>query len=86
MAPIRSTLGRSLGNLLRVGRSKDLAGSGDGGAAKDTQLNSKYYGGNRAKPTFSATGGDVTAGVEPGNGYKYHLWTSPGTLVVDAAN
>ena len=86
MAPIRSTLGRSLGNLLRIGRTKDLAGDGTGGAAKDTQLNSKYYGGLKAKPLFSATGGDVTAGVEPGNGYKYHLWTTPGTFVVDSAD
>ena len=28
------------------------------------------------------TGGDVTAGVAPGNGYKYHLWSTPGNFVV----
>ena len=27
-----------------------------------------------------ATGGNVTS--EPGNGYKYHIFTSPGSLVV----
>ena len=30
---------------------------------------------------FSATGGNVPAGIEPGNGYKYHVFTSPGSLV-----
>tara|TARA_B100000427_G_scaffold298945_1_gene280280 strand:+ start:1665 stop:2735 length:1071 start_codon:yes stop_codon:yes gene_type:complete len=28
------------------------------------------------------TGGDVTAGVAPGNGYRYHLWSTPGNFVV----
>ena len=30
---------------------------------------------------FSATGGNVN-GLEPGNGYKYHTFTSPGNFVV----
>ena len=84
MAPLRSTLGRSLGRLLKVGRSQDLAGTGaQGGAALSTQLNSKFFGGGGSDIIpFIATGGDVGAGVEPGNGYKYHLWSSPGTLAV----
>ena len=45
MAPLRNTLGKSIGNLIKVGRSKDLAGSGTGGAAKDDQINSKNIGG-----------------------------------------
>ena len=32
---------------------------------------------------FSATGGTVTAaGIVPGNGYRYHVFTSPGTFTV----
>ena len=32
---------------------------------------------------FSATGGTVTAaGITPGNGYRYHVFTSPGTFTV----
>jgi len=42
--------------------------------------------GNRASipyvpPPFSATGGNVSA-LAPGNGYKYHTFTSPGTFTV----
>ena len=40
--------------------------------------------GNRASNPFlgfSATGGNVTAaGITPGNGYRYHVFTSPGTF------
>ena len=45
MAPLRNTLGKSIGNLIKVGRTEDLAGSGTGGAAKDDQINSKNIGG-----------------------------------------
>jgi len=32
---------------------------------------------------FSATGGTVTAeGITPGNGYRYHVFTAPGTFSV----
>ena len=34
---------------------------------------------------FSATGGNVSA-LEPGNGYKYHTFTSPGTFTVTSGN
>jgi hypothetical protein len=45
--------------------------------------------GNRASaeyipPSFSATGGNVDA-LAPGNGYKYHTFTSPGTFTVSGA-
>jgi len=44
--------------------------------------------GNRASneftpPAFSATGGNVSA-LAPGNGYKYHTFTSPGTFTVSS--
>lgn len=80
MAPLRSTLGRSFGNLLRVGRNRDLAGTATGGAAKDGQLNSRYYGGRvrsveDAIP-FSATGG-ITFEY---NSKTYHVFKSDGTF------
>ena len=31
---------------------------------------------------FSATGGTVSAGVEPGNGYRYHMFLEPGNFEV----
>ena len=34
---------------------------------------------------FSATGGVVSAGVAPGNGYRYHYFTSPGSFVVSSS-
>lgn len=35
----------------------------------------------RGKSSFSVTGGNVN-GLAPGNGYKYHTFTSPGTFTV----
>ena len=31
---------------------------------------------------ISATGGNTSAGLSPGNGYRYHVFTSPGNFVV----
>lgn len=72
MAPLRSTLGRSIGNLLGLGRTKDLAGVGAGGAALDSQLNSRYRGGTRKdRPNFDASGGTTYTGP---NDMKYHIF------------
>ena len=39
--------------------------------------------GGGAAAGFSATGGTITAaGITPGNGYRYHVFTSPGTFQV----
>ena len=83
MAPLRSTLGRSLGNLLRVGRNRDLSGTGSGGAAKDTQINSRYFG-SRGKGVEFAVPIDASGGnVEfPLGDYTYHLFRGPGTFTV----
>ena len=82
MAPLRSTLGRTLGRLLKVGRSVDLAGTGIGGAADHTQLSSKYKGGVKKGPLpFEGSGGNTSGGITPGNGYTYHVFTAPGNLV-----
>ena len=84
MAPLRSTLGRSFGNLLRVGRNRDLAGTETGGAAKHTQLNSRYYGA-RPKSVENAVPIDATGGnVEfPLGDQTYHLFRAPGTFTVN---
>lgn len=83
MAPLRSTLGRSLGRLIRLGRTKDLAGEGTGGAALEGQLNSKYYGARSQlvenEKKIEATGGTL---LSPGNGYRYNIFIGPGNLVV----
>jgi len=82
MAPLRSTLGKSLGSLLRVGRSKDLAGAGTGGAAKDGQLNSRYF--QDASPPIPASlsGGTAYAGDVTGAPKSYIRFQSSGTLEV----
>jgi len=33
----------------------------------------------------TATGGDVSAGVAPGNGFRYHVFTSPGSFTVSGS-
>ena len=79
MAPLRSTLGRSVGRLLGIRRTKDLAGVGDGGAADHTQLNSRYKGGTTkpsALPDFEATGG-ITFTY---SSKTYHVFKSDGTF------
>ena len=41
------------------------------------------FGKRRVSTSFSASGGPVTAaGITPGNGYRYHVFTAPGTLTV----
>lgn len=41
--------------------------------------------GGASGPSFSATGGNISA-LEPGNGYKYHTFTSPGTFTVSSGS
>ena len=82
MAPLRSTLGKSLGRLLKVGRSEDLAGTGaQGGAALSTQLNSKFYGGREGNLASEATGG--TEVVIGSSTYHIFLNGSPEPFVID---
>jgi hypothetical protein len=52
-----------------TGIARGVGGAGFGGAAVAV-----------AAGPFSATGGNVSA-LAPGNGYKYHTFTSPGTFV-----
>ena len=68
MAPIKSSLARSGKKLIGFFNQTDLS-------LRGAQSSS------RLKP-FSASGGNVN-GLEPGNGYAYHTFTSPGTLVIE---
>ena len=46
----------------------------------------QFYTGTKwrqADAPFSATGGNVQSGLEPGNGYAYHTFTTPGSLAVN---
>ena len=50
----------------RFGFGKDAAGGGAGGGGQP----------------FSASGGNTSAGITPGNGYTYHTFTSNGTFTL----
>ena len=68
MAPIKSSLARTVGRLLGISKDTDLS------------LRGAIQGSRYKDPPFSASGGNHT--VTPGNGYKYHTFTSSGSLVV----
>jgi len=70
MSPLRSSLAKSVGKLLSVCRDTDLS--------LRTTSKSKHV-----VPDFAATGGNqnTPGGDAPGNGYKYHVFTSSGSLV-----
>tara|TARA_B100001059_G_C17797933_1_gene564261 strand:- start:845 stop:1936 length:1092 start_codon:yes stop_codon:yes gene_type:complete len=71
MAPFKSSLARSAGKLFGVPRERDLSLRG-------------YTQSSRTPiPPFSATGGTV---LTPGNGYKYHMFTTPGSLAVSGSS
>ena len=70
MAPFKSSLARSAGKLFGVFRESDLSLRG-------------FDQSDRTPPPtpITASGGNVNA-LAPGNGYKYHTFTSPGTFTV----
>ena len=57
-----------------TGIARGVGGFGFGGAAGGV------VGGN----SFSGTGGEVSAGVAPGNGYRYHYFKTPGSFTVSS--
>ena len=59
MAPIKSSLARSVGKLLGVSKDTDLTLRGD---VQSSRV--------EAAP-ISLSGGTITAGVAPGDGYTY---------------
>ena len=70
--PFKSSNARSVGKFLPVYSNDDLS-----------LLEDKNF---VRHAVFNATGGTrVASGIEPGNGYRYHVWTSPGNLTVQNA-
>ena len=69
MAPIKSSLARTVGKLLGVQKDTDLSLRGDVQS-------------NRVPIASAASGGTVSDGVAPGNGFRYHLFLEPGNLEV----
>ena len=70
MAPIKSSLARSATKLFGVFRDRDLSLRGIVSTARVT-----------SNP-FTVSGGNAADGLAPGNGYKYHTFTTPGTLTI----
>jgi len=76
MAPIKSSLARTVSKLLGVYKDTDLSLRGD------VQSNRKIF-------SFAASGGNIANGITPGDGYTYHTFSTSGSLVctgVDGAN
>ena len=73
MAPIKSSLARTVGKLLGVQKDTDLSLRGD---VQTSRL--------PPPEKVTASGGDIVDALAPGNGYKYHTFSSPGNLTVTA--
>ena len=68
MAPFKSGKGRNFGKLVQSYKTSSIG----------QQLRAD------PPPPFSASGGTTTsAGITPGNGFRYHVFTSDGNFVVD---
>ena len=70
MAPIKSSLARTVSKLLGVSKDTDLTLRGNG------QISRKPL------TPLVGSGGNLANGLEPGNGYKYHTFGTPGNFVV----
>ena len=77
---LRTTLGKTVGKLIGVKRTKDLAGTLEGGGARDGQLNSRYFQDTTTPQPSVLSGG--TAYPAPGSDKKYIKFTASGSLVV----
>ena len=73
MTPIKSSLARSVGKLLGVYKDTDLSLRGDVQSS-------------RLKPGVVVASGGNIDGATPGNGFKYHVFTSSGSLVLDSSS
>ena len=73
MAPIKSSLARTVGKLLGVQKDTDLSLRG-------------HVQSVRKVPSIkvTASGGNLSDALAPGNGYKYHTFSSPGNFTVSA--
>ena len=66
-------------DFFHVKQSPILSMLGFGGGGTGTAL------GGSGEP-FTASGGNIANGIEPGNGYKYHTFGASGALVVTGSN
>ena len=73
MSPLRSSLARTVGKLLGVQTDSDLS-------LRPRVQSSRFEAGS-----VVASGGNID-GATPGNGFKYHVFTSSGSLVLDASS
>ena len=71
MAPLKSSLTRSASKLFGVFRDRDISLRGT-----VSQSRIRLAG-------MTVSGGNAANGLEPGNGYKYHTFTTPGTLTIE---
>ena len=74
MAPLKSSLARTVGKLFGVQKDTDLSLRGN---VQRTRF---------VAEVFSASGGDKVNAVEPGNGYTYHTFSTPGTFAVTSGS
>ena len=75
MAPIKSSLARTVGKLLGVQKDTDLSLRGHVQSLR--QLPSVKV---------TASGGNLSDAQAPGNGYKYHTFSNPGNFTVTAGS
>ena len=75
MAPIKSSLARTIGKLLGVQKDTDLSLRG-------------HVQSIRKVPSVkvTASGGNLSDALAPGNGYKYHTFSNPGNFTVTAGS
>ena len=73
MSPLRSSLARTVSKLLGVQTDSDLS-------LRPRVQSSRFKAGS-----VVASGGNID-GATPGNGFKYHVFTSSGSLVLDASS
>ena len=73
MAPLKSSLARTVGKLLGVQKDTDLSLRGHVQSIRQA-----------ASEKVAASGGNIADALAPGNGYKYHTFGTPGTFTVSA--
>ena len=75
MAPIKSSLARTVGKLLGVQKDTDLSLRGHVQSIRELP-----------SVKVTASGGNLSDALAPGNGYKYHTFSSPGDFTVTAGS
>jgi hypothetical protein len=75
MAPIKSSLAKTVGKLLGVQKDTDLSLRGDVQSLRVV-----------GPGPLGASGGNIADALEPGNGYVYHTFSTPGTFTCQNQN